>query len=67
MFFLAFFLIYGRTCLDGYITKKMGISPLLYVRIGDCLPTFEVFSEVEGSHNMQNKPAAQAAGQTLPC
>ena len=35
--------IYGRTCLDGYLTKKLGIFPLLYVHIGDYSTTFEVF------------------------
>ena len=27
--------VYGRTCLDGYLTKKLGICPLLYFHIGD--------------------------------
>ena len=27
--------IYGRTCLDGYLTKRLGIFPLHYVHIGD--------------------------------
>ena len=35
--------IYGRTCHDGYLTKKWGIFPLLYVPIGDYSTTFEVF------------------------
>ena len=35
--------IYGRTCLDGYLTNKLGIFPLLYVDIGDYSTTFEVF------------------------
>ena len=33
---------YGRTCLDGYLTKLLGILPLLYVHIGDYSTTFEV-------------------------
>ena len=35
--------IYGRTRLDGYLTKKMGIFALLYVPIGDYSTIFEVF------------------------
>ena len=35
--------IYGRTCLDGYLTKKLGIVPLLYVHIWDYSTIFEVF------------------------
>ena len=35
--------IYWRTCLDGYLIKKLGILALLYVHIGDYLTTFEVF------------------------
>ena len=39
----AQFLTYGRTCLDGYRAKKLGIFPFLYVHIGDYLTTFEFF------------------------
>ena len=34
--------LYGRTCFDGYLTKKMGIFLLLYVHIGNYSTTFEV-------------------------
>ena len=34
---------YGRNCLDGYLTKKIGIFPLLHVHIGDYLTIFEIF------------------------
>ena len=34
--------VYGRTCLDGYLIKKLGIFSLLYVHIGDYSTTFEV-------------------------
>ena len=40
---LDFSLSHVRTCLDGFLTKKMGIFPLLYVHIRDYLTTFEVF------------------------
>ena len=50
--------IYGRTCHDGYLTKKMGIFPLLYVHIGEYSTTFEVYwfhlnRVIEASQNMQ--------------
>ena len=57
--FLKDIYIYGRTCLDVYITKKLRICPLLYVHIGDCSTTFDVFQcfhlnlQVEASQNMQ--------------
>ena len=35
--------IYGRICLDGYLTKQLGIFPVLYVHTGEYLTTFEVF------------------------
>ena len=35
--------LYGRTCLDVYLTKKLWIFPLLYVHIGDNSTTVEVF------------------------
>ena len=35
-------LLYGRTCPDGYLNKKLGIFSLLYVHIGDYSTTFEV-------------------------
>ena len=34
---------YGRTRLDGYLTKKLGIFALRYVHIVDYSTTFEVF------------------------
>ena len=34
--------IYGKTRLDGYLTKKLGILVLLYVHIGDYSTKFEV-------------------------
>ena len=34
--------IYGRTCLDGYLTNKLGIFALLYDYIVDYSTTFEV-------------------------
>ena len=35
--------IYGRTRLNGYLTKKLRIFALLYVHIVDYSTTFEVF------------------------
>ena len=35
--------IYGRTYLDGYLIKNLGIFSPLYVHIGDYSTTFEVF------------------------
>ena len=35
--------IYGRTRLDGYLTKKLEIFARLYVHIIDYLTKFEVF------------------------
>ena len=34
---------YGRTCHDGYLTKKLGTFSLINVHIGDYSTTFEVF------------------------
>ena len=34
--------LYGRTCLDGYLTKKLWIFPLPNVHIGDYSTTFKV-------------------------
>ena len=33
----------GRTCLDGYLSKKLGIFSLLYILIEDYSTKFEVF------------------------
>ena len=41
--FVGFVLIYGMICLDGYLTKKLGISLLFHVHIGDNSTKFEVF------------------------
>ena len=35
--------VYGRTCIDGDLTKKLGIFALLYVHFVDYSTTFEVF------------------------
>ena len=35
--------LYGRNCLDGYLTKKLGILLLLHVHIGDYSTTFQIF------------------------
>ena len=35
--------IYGRTCLNGYLTKQLGVFDLLYVHILDYSTTFKLF------------------------
>ena len=36
--------IYGRTCLDGYFTKKLEIFALLYEHIMDYSTTLDIFN-----------------------
>ena len=37
--------IYGRTHLDGYLTKKLGIFALLYIHIVDYSTTLKSFND----------------------